>query len=294
MPVCHIRLAEINIRLEALDKRLFNAATAVFHPALHQKTAVWDINISLSNQTKFSQLNRIDFVDEDIGFGLQKDHNLFQFHFDIGAQFEVNIESGAIHGRIHPQAICFLEDMLYLCLSPLLRQSDVFLLHGFAAQRDNQTIILVGPSGCGKTTAGLALLIQGWRFLANDIVLLKHDAIMIHPTFDRIRVREGTPKLLGQPDAQLSFDSFLLGSTGGVTAVYFMELDATGETSVQPLPKAVALAKLCEASVDRWDSNWLPSHFAFLKRLCKETAVYQLTSGQNIHQLYKKLHPHQN
>ncbi len=285
MPVCHIQIAKLNIRLSASDARLFQAATAVFHPCLQQETAVADITITLLSTQSIPKLDHIDYQDQAIGFDLQKESSRFRFHFQLGAYFEINLKEFTITGVLQPSSHLFLEDMLYICLAPLLRRKGTYLIHGFAAQKEDQNILLVGPSGSGKTTAGMALLKNGWRFLANDVILLKGNPTRIYPTFDRIRVRKGTSRLLCEGDSGLEDISIIFGQLGHVTAVYFTQLQPNHPTQLCPLPAPLACAKLIESSVDRWDTAQLPAHLSFLRQLCEETAVFTLHSGKNIHTL---------
>ena len=158
-------------------------------------------------------------------------------------------------------------------------------MHGFAAQKEGHTILLIGPSGSGKTTAGMALLKNGWRFLANDVILLTGNSIQIYPTFDQIRVRQGTIDLLCEEGVHLEELPIRFGQTRKVTAVYLVQLQPNRQTQLSPLTTPLAFVKLIESSVDHWDTSQLPAHLSFLRRLCEETAVFNLHSGKDIHNL---------
>lgn len=192
------------------------------------------------------------------------------------------------------------EDLLWVSLASLLRQKGLFLVHGFAAAspRSPQTILLVGRSGSGKTTTGLALLQAGWFYLGNDVVLLqaRPDGVYALPTpGDVITVRPKSLDLLpglrpqtrqvpgqkGQVLVQEMASGW--GETRPVTAVYFPLLEgARPRTSRQPLSRAIALSKLMEESVDRWDIVHLPTHLELLSQLTQQARLYDLLLGPNV------------
>lgn len=47
--------------------------------------------------------------------------------------------------------------------------------HGCAVQRNNKTFLLLGNSGLGKSTLSSLLSLSGYRFIADDLVLMDHD-----------------------------------------------------------------------------------------------------------------------
>ena len=104
----------------------------------------------------------------------------------------VLIQQAMEHGRF--------EDITFTSLAPLLRRAGYFLVHAFAAAKDGRGVLIVGPSGSGKTTTGLSLLLNGWKLLANDVLLLqvRPDGVYALPTPGAIGIRPPTLTLLPQ------------------------------------------------------------------------------------------------
>lgn len=55
------------------------------------------------------------------------------------------------------------------------------LLHASAAERDGRVLVMTGLSGSGKSTLSAILAENGWRFLADEFVLLEPESGEIHP-----------------------------------------------------------------------------------------------------------------
>jgi hypothetical protein len=161
---------------------------------------------------------------------------------------------------------------------------------------------MVGPTHSGKTTTELALVLAGWRHLASDVVLLsENDAgLLAHPTPGLLSARPKSFRLLPDlvsllPDTDvptsignarhLMLPADRWGQEDRVVAICFPELDGTERSSIHPLPSSVALARLMEQSVDRWDSGSLPQHMAFLERLCRQARCYRLVLAPDVERL---------
>ena len=182
-----------------------------------------------------------------------------------------------------------LEDVTLTSLAPMLRARGYYLLHAFAATHDGEAVLISGSSGSGKTTSGASLLLGGWRYLANDAVLLQQrdGAVFALPTPGYLQVRPPTLFLLpalrhrrGYPHAATASYIFPAasvadggwGEPGPVRALYFPQIERGLETSeVQPLEKAVALARLVDESVDRWDTGALTVVVLFFRDLPQQT-----------------------
>ncbi len=94
----------------------------------------------------------------------------------------LNPTASRIRASIKPGALAagFFEDLVFASLAPMMRQHSTFMIHAFAAAKDNRAVLLVGPTGCGKTTTGLRLCANGWGYLANDVVILNRWEGLIH------------------------------------------------------------------------------------------------------------------
>jgi len=207
-------------------------------------------------------------------------------------------------GTVIPQALQNgrFEDVTYTSLAPLLRRRRYYLLHAFAAAKDGRAVLIVGPSGSGKTTTGLCLLLNGWRLLANDILLLEERAgqVFALPTPGSIGVRPQSADLLPQlrplvahaaaTSLQIDVTEHFVGdgrwaSPAPIEAIYFPQIRQQAASGRQMEQRAICLAQLMAESIDRWDGAMLPAHMALLERLSQQAAPYRLALGQDMTQL---------
>lgn len=200
---------------------------------------------------------------------------------------------GVAHGRF--------EDITFTSLAPLLRRRGYFLIHAFAAARDGAAVCFVGPSGSGKTTTGLALLLNGYRLLANDAALVESrpDGVYALPTPGLVSIRPRTLDLLPGlrpllPDhsprrlANVSGAELVNGRWAEPTpirAIYFPQIEDGTRTHRSHENRAVCLAQLMAESVDRWDPDTLHTHLNLLQAISRQARSYRLHLGQDLSQI---------
>lgn len=240
------------------------------------------------------------FVDDRGIVDVYREDGQHLMHFHGGAL--VRLHPDRVEGVVLDRALGNgqLEDVTLTALAPLLRARGYYLLHAFAASHNGEAALICGHSGSGKTTSGASLLLGGWRYLANDAVLLQRraGAVLALPTPGYLQVRPPTLFLLpalrhrrGYPHAATASYIFPAASVaeGGwgepspVRALYFPQIEREIETSyTQPLEKAVALARLVEESVDRWDTGALAAHLNLLQSLVAGASTFRLHLGKNV------------
>ena len=62
--------------------------------------------------------------------------------------------------------------LLGSAVGAVLIERGMLVLHGNALERDGKAIVCLGHSGAGKSTLAYALMHQGWRLLADDLVAI--------------------------------------------------------------------------------------------------------------------------
>jgi hypothetical protein len=74
-----------------------------------------------------------------------------------------------------------------------------------------------------------------------------------------------------------------------VGALIFPRIGTGANSSIKQIQPALALARLMEGSMDRWDTESLNSHTDFLTELCSQAAGYDLILGWDGDALMKLL-----
>jgi hypothetical protein len=91
--------------------------------------------------------------------------------------------------------------LLGSAVGALLIQRGMLVLHGNALEKNGQAIVCMGHSGAGKSTLAYALMQQGWRLLADDLVAITPQGRVL-PGIPRIKLWHDAAKAFGlDPEA---------------------------------------------------------------------------------------------
>jgi len=104
------------------------------------------------------------------------------------------------HSGVSDQDLCTF--LLGSAVGALLIQRGILVLHGNALEKDGQAIVCMGHSGAGKSTLAYALMLQGWRLLADDLVAVSPDGLVL-PGIPRIKLWHDAAKAFGLVPDQL-------------------------------------------------------------------------------------------
>ena len=174
-----------------------------------------------------------------------------------------------------------------------------FLVHAFAAVKNDKAVLIVGESGSGKTTTGLGLTSHGWRYLANDVLIISEEngSIYAWPTPGGIGLNsESYPLLTNLParhDGQAivpgkhystasRFTEGWASSSAPIGQILFPIIEEGSEIRLQPVVGSVTLARLMEGSIDRWDTQNLEIHMRILKMLSGQARGYDLHLSRDL------------
>lgn len=196
---------------------------------------------------------------------------------------------------LHPG---LLEDLVAMGLSPHLRRRGLYLLHAFAAARDDKAVLLVGDSGAGKTTTGLALLDSGWKLLANDSPMLNGQGqvfrypglISAHPdSFAHFSAsaplaeKEQSGEKIMVAAESLWPDVWAEQAT--VCAVLFPQIAPERGHDLHPLTPVETVRRLLPHTMEQWDRETMGMHLAALRRLAERARGYVLYLGPDVGQI---------
>lgn len=130
--------------------------------------------------------------------------------------------------------------LLGSAIGALLIQRGLLVLHGNALERDGRAIVCLGASGAGKSTLACALMHQGWRLLADDLVAITPEG-MVLPGIPRIKLWQDALPAFG-------FSPGSLSPVAAGMAKYLIPAD-----QLRPAPAPARLAQLYLLQREPWN-----------------------------------------
>jgi hypothetical protein len=159
--------------------------------------------------------------------------------------------------------------LLGSAVGALLIQRGMLVLHGNALERDGRAIVCLGHSGAGKSTVAYALMQQGWRLLADDLVALTPEGQVL-PGIPRIKLWQDAAEAFGldprslQPIRQGMHKYLLMGEAVRrapdavpLEALYLLQRRADGATD-REATRPVRVVSQKEAAMRLRDQAYRP------------------------------------
>lgn len=185
--------------------------------------------------------------------------------------------------------------LLTLCLLELLKRHGLFGVHAAGAAIDGRAAILAGASGSGKSTTALALLLDGWSLLGDDILFLRADGarptvlgfpdeIDASPStfgyFPSLGAAESWPMLRGYAKRQLAPDAVRPGGTiaQAEPAVILLPTLGAERHALDPVDEGAALLELLP-NVLLTHVALAQAHLDLLGALIRVCRPYRLSLG---------------
>jgi HprK-related kinase A len=169
------------------------------------------------------------------------------------------------------------------------------LVHAGVVERERWALVLPGASGAGKSTLSTILASRGWRFLSDEIAIIRPDDGLILPHPRPISLKNDSINVMTErlPEAYLS--KRYEGTTKGTVAflrppesaieqasepakpkiVVFPQFDAKGKTELKRLEKAPAFMRLVDNSPQYF--TLLETGFETFAAMVETCAHYKLT-----------------
>lgn len=275
-----------------------------YKPALHLSVR------SNSGQFSIPQICReVLRTDDFVGFEL--DDNFFLT--DGSSVFHLRLQLGKACAWVVPgffrKPVMTQANFWCFGLLKLLRPLGIYSLHAAAlASETGEGVLLVGPSGSGKSTLAIGLIRQGWRYLSDDAVLLRHESVGVKALSCRRSFYIDSASSGGYSDLSLGDEE--PDSTGGrrrrlginetypeqyvprclPRIVIFPQITGQNRSTLKPIDKIVALRFLLAQSAPQlFDRGTMEPHLELLKNLLQQTQTYELNAGSDLYREPSKL-----
>lgn len=297
-------------RREELDHLLLELSW-VRMPAAHNSKTDLHLFVS-SNKRKFRiprSCREALRTDDFLGFEVNDDFYLT----DRSSVFHLRPAKGAGYAHLAPSFFDKSElargNFWCFGLLKLLRRLGIYSLHAAGlATKDGEGVLLVGPSGSGKSTLAIGLIREGWQYLSDDAVLLRHgtqrvEALACRRSFyvDAVRSSKYSDLLLGEevPDSnggrrrKLSIEATYPGehiSRCIPRLVIFPQIKRFGRSTLKLMDPICALRVLLAQSAPQlFDRSTMISQLEMLKRVIQQTETYELNAGRDLYREPAKL-----
>jgi len=220
-----------------------------------------------------------------------------QIYFPYFGHLSLDLEQGLTTGAVVSASLetyGYLEDLIASGLSPHLRRRGLFMVHAFAAAKDDCFVLMVGDIGAGKTTSGISLLESGWQLMSNDSPIFSNDGrVLSYPGLlaaysDSLSMFKGT-EILAQDMRQnekkefdpedIWPDAWCREAKKGL--ILFPQVEVEGNHKISPLSRAETLGRLLPHTIDSWDKSLELDHLAALENLVADSPSFSLQVGRN-------------
>jgi hypothetical protein len=140
--------------------------------------------------------------------------------------------------------------LLGACLSILMHQRQLFVLHCSAVRTERGAVVFAGRSGTGKSTLVSAFLERGYRILADDMLALTLNEVgevIALPGFPQVKLWADSAKALGRSTEGLrrvtaAYEKFVApeierfdAAPGRMHAIYILRVEDGAALALEPL-----------------------------------------------------------
>jgi hypothetical protein len=194
---------------------------------------------------------------------------------------------GVLHEDFWAHSLSEQREFFLLCFLMLLRRFGAFGLHancvvkanrGFliVGVKANRGFLIVGPSGAGKTTLTIALVREGWHFVADDALVLREG----DGDLEAFALRLADGKRLVEIDSTYR-GRIVSRCTPRVLA--FPKVTREPRTEIAPLEATEAMTALLEQSPGiLTDRSGVERQLATLRQLMQQSRCVRVRLGSDV------------
>ena len=245
-------------------------------------------------------INRGDCFTDGSQYFLAVDESLI--HISVPEERAVEVCFGVTETARHPVAIV---NAFSYGLQAALRRAGVFDVHAAGAVEpvSQAGALFVGASGSGKTTLTLRLTEAGWRYLSDDMVVLREtsstleaeglrrlfavaDTSVVGSSSTRLNAALGPPVASDRSKRRLEPETVFPESRATSCqprALFFPRVVATAETTITKIGSRAAMEQLVRhCPWATYDTCTAPNYLRVLAQLANQCRAYELAAGSDL------------
>lgn len=229
----------------------------------------------------------------------------YVMRFPEFADFEISRDAHTV--VCHPVAETEAQTIEHLYLNQVLPmvlgRQGTLTFHGSAVEVDAGAVAFMGQSGLGKSTLALSFATNGFRFLADDGLVIDDagEQVIARPSHPSIRLWQDSKDALSPRDADeasaLPYTAKCRINAGGgivfcdeprpLSAVFILEDEGARDVQLERIRPADALIRWVRHSfmLDVEDDDLVAGHFERVSRLVTKIPCYSLDFPRRFDQL---------
>jgi hypothetical protein len=239
-----------------------------------------------------------------------RDGSSLSFHTKDGSVLRADVRTGRVRGAVSEEAVKRRGVFIDLLLAPLmemLKHRGLYGLHAAALTKDGTCYLFPGDAGSGKTTTALGLLKRGFRYLADDKVLLREEddritalaftrRFNIDPGMSRVYPELGfldeiepLPASDKRPfDVSQVYPNVFVPSC---TPRFIVHLELTGDATsrIVPLSRRVSFSRLVHQTIFSFEKAIAGKQLKLLGGLVRSTESYVLYRGKDVYEVPERV-----
>lgn len=227
----------------------------------------------------------------------------------VGVDLRTNSGFAILHDSFWQKPLYFKASLFIAGFILLFWQYDFHELHAAGLAKEGKGLLLVGSCSSGKSTLALSLVRQGWHYLSDDMLILRHtylgvEALSLRRYFKinhalTNRYPELT-HLLNKPldsyeDEKCIYidEAYANQFTQGCMprVIIFPRINHKEISQIEPIKQSEALMNLFQSNFYQmyFDHQILRGRLEIMKELLYQTDCYQMSVGLDLYKDPKKI-----
>ncbi len=227
----------------------------------------------------------------------------------LGVDLRNNSGLSLLHNSFWQKPLYVKASLVIIQFILLLWRYGFYELHAAGLAKEGKGLLLVGPSGSGKSSLALSLVHQGWHYLSDDMLMLRHTSSGVEalPLRRYFKVKQSLiskyPELTHIHNKALEFlDEEAYIYVDGVypnqsvqrcipRTIIFPRITCRGKSRIEPIKQSEAFINLFRSNCYGmyFDHQIVRQRLEIMKELLYQADCYQMSVGLDLYKNPEKI-----
>lgn len=225
----------------------------------------------------------------------------------------VNLRSNSglllLHNSFWQRPLYIKASLLMILFILLFWRYGFYELHAAGLAKEGKGLLLVGPSGSGKSSLALSLVRQGWHYLSDDMLILRHTSLGVEalPLRRYFKVKQSLNSkypelthLLNKPLELLNREAYIY--IDGIypnqsiqkcipRMIIFPRITQRKKSQIEPIKQSEAFINLFQSNCYGmyFDHQIARQRLEIMKELIYQADCYRMSVGLDLYKDPKKI-----